>query len=222
MLQPVQQKPFRTNGELFASDYKIQNTFQLEQTYQDYPWYQRGLKERRVIEFTGSDQSDWAEETVKHQIVRLQPCAYLKNFIDNGGDRKSYKGIYLIREIAATSPRNLFVPPFHPYQEKFQQLMDWSFEAGLLPKAWEMFFYEIFNSIIELKRIENKDEETVLDFAAIGPFFLVLVFGFLFALLALLCEIFYHDFVRQISKDLFKNFYEKIFNRKTKVRKVRN
>lgn len=69
---------------------------------------------------------------------------------------------------------------------------------------------------INIRRIF--DEKRILDFDAIAPFFLILVFGYYLAGFALLFEIFYFDFIKRLPK---KFFNWKAFKRPQKKYKVR-
>ncbi len=103
--------------------------------------------------------------------------------------------------------------------------MDWTFEFGLLGK-WYRDFDEL---AIELnferkrmlgerrraRRVRDK-EKKFLDFNSIAPFFLLLVFGFSLAGLVLSFEIFYSDFLSNLSKEYFKRKFHEIFHVKRK------
>ncbi len=68
------------------------------------------------------------------------------------------------------------------------------------------------------------DEKIYLNFREIHPFFLILAVGFLIALLALIGEIFYHDFLSQLSKEYFERKFgwtRKMKKQKVKVRKIK-
>jgi hypothetical protein len=217
MLQPVLINPFRSIDELFDSNYKIEWLEEFDFLYDDNQKYQNAVKEKRVIDMRNSlKQETWVEMFVAQKIATAGPC---KTFTDLAGDEKTWKGFYQISEIFMLYREILFIAPFHPFSETFQQLMDSSFEAGL-PMAWERKFKEFASKFKKPKINPKASDGNILDFGAILPFFLILVFGFLIALFAFLCEIFYHDFLNNLSKEYFKRKFDKFFRRGFKVRKT--
>lgn len=141
----------------------------------------------------------------------------MKNRIENQGDGKSWEGLYQVPEITTTIREDLYTPPFHPYIDKFQELMDRSFEAGL-HQAGEEYYYRRYNEKDgERKPQKRQEEKDILDFESIVPFFLILIIGFGFALLAFLFEIFSRDFLSELSRNYFRRKYNEIFRREVKI-----
>lgn len=212
MLQPVQQKFARNIDELFKSDVNILTTPDLDQVYGINPDFQK-----RAVNLTISMKIDqnWTHFYIKNNLATQFPCGYFANKIQKYGNRRSYKGMYLIPETSEMEVRNFFVYTFHPFLEKFQNIMDLSIEFGL-HKAWERLYYEYFNTRWMPQAITPDEENDILDFDAILPFFLILAFGYLIALFALLCEIFYHDFLSIVFGDYLKEKLDVVLRRNVK------
>jgi hypothetical protein len=143
------------------------------------------------------------------------PCKFHSKIIETYGDGISYDGMYLGSSPVYTEKQNLFLVADHPYSEEFQRIMDWSFGAGLLV-AWENFYYRLYQANGKVN-----SEKNILDFNAIMPFFFILAFGFVIALFALLGEIFYHDFLGNLSKKFIKSKFGKFKKfKRVNVRKI--
>lgn len=211
MLRPVNQKLLKSIDELFESDnYKIQYFEDFNFVQEDNPKFLKAFEEERVISFEilSEDDEEWTSIYIENKFASMQSCKHFKNLIEHQGDGKSWRGLYQIQEVALTERQNLFTAPFHPLLDKFQKLMDLSFEAGL-PIAWERFHYEFLNSYNRSENFQrNVEDDQMLDFFEIAPFFLILIFGFLIALLALLCEVFYHDFLLKLPKNYLRMKYQ--------------
>lgn len=222
MLQPVYEKPLKTIDELFQSNLKFErkyfNTF-FNKENQDH---QKIIQDDRIIDVDLSPYDEvWTAQIIENKIALNQPCDHFKNTINEFGDGKSYLGIYQIPEVAYIYPENLYVAPFHPFLDNFQNLMDLSFEAGL-PSAWKRFYFEfIRNFYSDLKTKEKLGDKITLDFVDIGPFFLILIFGYMAAVLVILMEIFYHDFIVKLEIKFSIWKFLKIFKRKIFVRKIK-
>ncbi len=101
--------------------------------------------------------------------------------------------------------------------------MDRSHEFGLIT-YWEDHYTdrkkgEAKWSGCESFEEEEEEEKIYLYFNEIFPFFLILAVGFSIAFLALFGEIFYHDFLSQLSKEYFERKFG--WMRKTKKQKVK-
>lgn len=209
MLQPLQHKLLKTVDELFDSDVKIIENDFIHAIHIDNPKYQNALKNGRVVSFD-LILDNFYEHYSKENMATVQFCKEFKDLIE----KEKIQGFYQITEVAYSLRHNLIILPFHPFIDKIQELMDFSFEAGL-PKAWENFYNELYkfpsNFSNERKNIEKK---TFLDFDSILPFFLILAFGFSISLFALFCEIYYYNFAAHLIK-FFCNLFKK--RRKEKI-----
>ena len=70
----------------------------------------------------------------------------------------------------------------------------------------------------------SPDIKIYLNFSEIYPFFLILAVGFSIALLTLFGEIFYHDFLSQLSEEYFERKFgwmRETKKQKAKVRKIK-
>lgn len=213
MLNPVEEKVFSTIDELLESEMKLKHDLIFEVLQQANPKYQRAVKDGRVIKF--EESSDWTGQLVEMNCAKFVPCKPYKNEIEHDGDGKKYKNLYLIPDVAFTQREDFYSCPYHPYIDILQELMDQTFEAGL-HQAWEKTFYQIYTTLNSVRKPEKTGKED-LDFDAIIPFFLILAVGFLAALIALLCEIFFHDFVTELSKDYFRRKFSELFGTEIKI-----
>jgi hypothetical protein len=207
MLHPLQHELLKTIDDLFDSKVKIHQT--LTETFHHTPKFIKAWQEGRVKYFFTYDDHRWAEKSVKENI------AVISHICEGNG--KSWHGMYQIPEMIRLR-YDLYTSPFNPSIEQFQSLMDQSFEAGL-PMAWRKFYLNEKKKYLLIAKAEIIDvEKDVLDFDAILPFFLIPVIGYSIAGFSLLCEIFYHDFVSQISLIyLIKKI--RVFLRKFRIRK---
>lgn len=140
MLKPIQQNIFNKIDSLLESDYKIELNEDLYTIHEDNLKFQKVLHENRMQQLNSPSFEDdvWTKIAVDNRIATIHSCKHFRNLINNEGDGKSWREHYQISEVAFTERQNLFTTPFHPYKEKYQELMDRSFEAGL-PVAWERF-----------------------------------------------------------------------------------
>jgi hypothetical protein len=137
--------------------------------------------------------------------------------IEYFGDGKCFHGFYQIPEVSEANPDSLVVPYFHPFIEKYQEIMDISFEAGL-PLAWEFFSFLAHKNYEKIKRVVF-EEKNDLDFMAIAPFFLILAFGFSMATFVFLCEIFHKDFLKNFTRQLLRKKINEIVSKSRKRKK---
>lgn len=219
MLEPVKVPLLKTNDELFDSSYKIYWFPKFQVVFGNNPKYRKAMKDRRVDMFEMLYYK-FEEHLVDTQTAYAQSCEHRKYLTENVGDGKSYKEIYHIPEVAFIWDADTYVGHYHPLLEKFQEIMDLSFQAGLIGE-WKRLAIETRNIHLNLKRTEEeKSNSTILDFKAIAPFFLILAFGFSAALIALLFEIFRQDFVSNLSRGYFERKWSEMW-RKDKIMKVK-
>lgn len=196
MLKPVQQKILKSIDELLESDYNIEYTsIHLIEALINKKAFENVIKENRLIDLSSLPFDDFSEN-IRTETATGQRCKFYRNAISKTWSRKSIFGMYLIDEVIFREPEKLFTGFLNPFYDKFQEIMDRSFEAGLT-KAWELYFFLYFRYDHEAPEIEKK----ILDFESIAPFFLILVFGLSVAGFVLLVEIFYNDVLKNISKE---------------------
>lgn len=228
MLKPLQHKLLKSIEELIESDVRVFGWNNVKRRFSDQLKYEHALSREgklvsrdQITSFYGSGDRDTFGFFYNHSIAALVSCDFWKNQIKFNGDGTSSKGIYLIPEPIDTTRFSLAVAPFHPFVERYQQLMDLSLEAGL-PMAWKRFYDNDYVEVLfdfYRGRPRTTDEQN-LDFAAIIPFFLILAIGHSIALFALLSELFFHDFIKNLSKEYLARRFGKIFRTKPKVRRV--
>lgn len=221
MLQPLQEHLIKTVDELLDSEVKIEKFVDYENVKRINPRYEQAEKDNRVLEFhfNPSVTDDWKYYT-DNNVAANSHCDGIKNAIEHLGDGKSWNGLYLVPDVSHTVKNNLLIRPFHPYLDEFQRLIDVSIKVGL-PKAWGRFYTQFVNKFYQKKSKKQEFvKEEILEFNDIVPFFVILAFGFSLAFFSLICEIFYHDFLSQISRNYLMNRFEKFWRRKMRVRRV--
>lgn len=215
MLDSVRQPLLKTIDDLLDSDLKILYSWSFEYMQENNPKFQKMMAENR---FSSPDINDWHKDAVAMNLAYWDRCEDVKNQIDLLGDGKSYLGQYLINEYIDSIPVDLYTRPFHPYLAEFQQIMDRTFEAGL-PVAWNRWYYGKVLGYGE-NRQKNEAKKEMLDFETIAPFCLILAIGYISAFIALSFEIFYHDFVSELSKEYFKKKFKSLFDRELKTKRT--
>lgn len=216
MLHPSEEKLLSTFDQVFESDLMIVKDDRMKELYKNNPGYQKADHDGRVIEY--DDLGNWTKNLVRKNLVDLQPCNLMRQRIEYEGDGTKYEGLYLISDPVYYTENDLYTRPFHPYIDKFQYLMDLSFEAGL-PQAWLKFYYAKWFE--GYKNVSTPEEKIFLDLGLIAPFFLILAVGFIAAFIALSFEIFYHDFVSELSKEYFQQKFRKYILRELDVEDIK-
>jgi hypothetical protein len=102
---------------------------------------------------------------------------------------------YMLPEVISWEYIRLEAAPFNPYLEKFQYLMDLSFEAGL-PHMWKVFEDMDESSVIRPQHSDILDNLRLEDLYEV---FMILIILHGLSMAALFGEIFYHDCLRHIS-----------------------
>jgi hypothetical protein len=142
----------------------------------------------------------------------IWPCELTDYFMSFSRDRDvTFDGKYKISEIAYSNQISLEVGFLNPYQEKFQNLMQISFEAGLM-KAWKLFLKERNFSLKDLEENSENNEKLaktkeILDLNSFIPIFVILLIGYFLAGFGLLAEVFYFDFIEPYKK--YRKNYKK-------------
>lgn len=220
MLKPIELKLLKTLDELFESDIRINYDLEMNYIDEENEKFKKAIEEGRVGNFlTVFKNSSIRKFIAERKTAYFDFCSF-NRYVMNYGDGKTFQGIYVIPEVVATIHYNFMVAPLSPYFDKFQSIMNICFEAGL-HKAWRIF-YEIDFLLQNIKISRNIDQrKNTLDFKTIFPFFAILGIGFGISLLVLFCEIFYHDFLLNLSKDYFMRILRRKITGK-KVTKIKN
>lgn len=219
MLKPIEVELLKSADELFKSDIKIEFDKVVDLVHENNENYQEAVKQNRVGNFIPFSIAgyDFIKIVTEKNLAIVNHCIFKTKDVSVVIGPKKY---YQLPEPVYSHRFDFMIGPLSPYLDKFQEIMNIGFEVGL-PIAWENF-NDIFQSFINIKRTTKyeSEEKILLDFDSILPYLLVLAFGFSIAFLALLCEIFHHDFLSQFTSDLFlKNFRSKI--QKINVRRIK-
>lgn len=221
MLEPVRVPLLKTLNGLFDSDLNLEHSWSFEYFQESNPKYQKAKGEGRIL--INKLKTKFSKAAELKYAFQVQ-CEKYKKFIERTGDGKimnMYHGLYLIPEPFDSMAVDLYTKPFHPYLDQFQQIMDRTFEAGL-PVIWNEWYYlNIFGySGAQTIRLNGERvKKYSLDFDLIAPFFLILVVGFIAAFIALSFEIFYHDFVSELTKKYFRRKFKEIFSRELRIKR---
>lgn len=218
-IQQLDVKKFKTFEEMLESDYKIAVNQQIDRLYRDTEKYQAAILQNRIFK-----AEDHKIATFHEKFAMTHACEMIdfrRQFSSLNGESIGDK--YLVQQRIFIRLVDAEAGIFNPYILRFQELMDWSFESGL-PKAWsQMFDLKLRENLNHTRtfEIENSDD---LTFSDIAPMFVILVIGSISALLVLLFEIFYHDFVSELTWDYFLVKFKKMrsFRKiKTKIIQVK-
>lgn len=211
MLHPLQHDLLKSNDELFESNIKI-NDISVQAVFQYNSKYQKALKENRIKSFFTYDDSNWAKKALQENIAVISHICL--------GSGESWNGMYQIPEMIRVR-YDLYTPPYDPYIEKIQKLMDQSFESGL-PTAWQKFYSSERSQYHPIaKTVSMEEEKDVLDFDSLAPFFLIPIIGCSIAAFAFLCEIFYHDFLSNITQAYLRRKLGRCFENWRQKRKFK-
>lgn len=200
MLNPLEIKQLKTVNEVFKSDKKIYIVEKLHPIYEENEIFKIALKENRIV----YDEKFTLENYYDPNWIYFEDCD-LGTF--NNYNLKHRKR-YMIMNPVNSEPSIIFLGYVNPFLEKFQYLMDWCVQGGLHVHAFTITKH-IFSIIEETYRIDGIKEE-LLNFSQITFVFYVLLIGHSIAGFVLLCEIFYHDFVRNLSKKFLKRKLKKL------------
>lgn len=208
-IQQLDIKKFKTFEELLESDYKIAVTSQIDRLYRDTEIYQAAIRQNRLYQ-----NEDPIIETFHEKFAMTHACElieYRKHFRSLNGTSQGEK--YLVQQRIFIRLVDAEAGIFNPYILRFQELMDWSFEAGL-PKAWNLNFKLALRQILNHSNNFEEESSGDLTFSDIAPMFLILIIGSLTATFVLLIEIFHHDFISELSLEYFLKKLEKFRRRK--------
>lgn len=207
MLHPLEERRLKTIDELFDSNYKILYDEYENEIFKHNPKYQRAFNDERIVVYEFFDANILKDD----KVVFSYPCSLFDKFSSELSDNV----LYSIAESFNGQRLQIYTGPFSPYLNKFKILMDLSFEAGL-PKAWKIFNDDEISRLNLTSETEQNKQNEILNLSLIGPFFIILLFGFSAALFVLCCEIFYHDFLSKLTKEILKidAKFLKLFKRK--------
>ncbi len=125
MLNPLQQKTFKSIDEFVESEMKLIIAQKAE--YIESFRYRKLIDSDPVIELKDIKNSEYLSKfspkfLYTENVATLQSCRHLKNLIDTlGEDGKSYQEFYMIPEVFESSEFNLYTRPFHPYIDEVRK-----------------------------------------------------------------------------------------------------
>lgn len=178
---------YETFDELLESNIKIIVGPLFDQKMQAFSKYVQ-IRNSGRVKVLGSNESLFLNLADLHssKTAVVMECDLVESYVTSGIASNFYK---LNEKLFPRFVRlqTIFLSKF---LSQWQLLMDWSFEANL-PKAWESFEYsqKIFKESFE------ENYENILRIDEFFVVFCVLIFGLLLSGFALICEIFWHDFV---------------------------
>lgn len=196
MMEPMQTSTFKTIGELFDSKYEIIIDNQFNFTMRNDVKFKAALKQNRVFNRQKSGRE--LEGVFSSAIFTCRSAEIYWRY-----ERTPGVHYYILpdRIPALTNYVQLDVGFLNPFLPKMQKLMDLCYEAGLT-KIWRTFNNEIVNEFIRTKKGYKlnsfAEPRETLDFSQILPICVILLIGHSFGLLLLICEIFYHDFLKPV------------------------
>jgi hypothetical protein len=178
MMMQEKSHKLSTLNELLDSSLKIFVDRDAEEIMKENLKFQKAIKQGRIL-FT-SDQQKFGLMNLSG-IIDCEIASHVTS-----GPNPSH---YMIKQTIMSYYTELHVAYLNKYLRRWQQIMDRCFEAGL-PQMWDTFegnskiTVEYGNIPYEILSIQN------IVFAS-----LVLVVGWVCASMAIICEVFIHDFV---------------------------
>lgn len=206
MMNPLEVNQIKNFDELIESDKIIEVRHLILIALSNHTKYEQVIKNNRTILRENANFND-SRQALSFECAEIDFYQFI-NFKNSWVENK-----YKIMGPSVPSYPHFELGIFNPYQERLQELMDRSIEAGL-PKMWNLnydfYAYHIFHEDEEREK-ENGVKNEDLDLKSLIPMFFILPIGFTIALVAFLCEIFHHDFIDKFSFHLFWKNFKKFF-----------
>lgn len=205
MMNPLKVTLMKDIDELFASHYEIGVEQAFSYIFKYNPNYQKAVAENRVNLYKKFNRSD---------IAIPYPCYFEYTVFKYDKIALKLSDYYVIHYQNAMRFSTIDMGVKNPLIDKFQYLMDWSFEAGLIDAWVNSYLISIRDFFINSgkKAIVSEIPNDTLDFSQILPICVILLIGHVLAILAFLCEIFYKDVVSE-----FGYYHEKLRRRKNEI-----
>jgi hypothetical protein len=184
-MEPAYIRKLKTIEEVFKSNLTI--GYNVNPLDRDYGGFLNETKFRNLYELKDEEDYETLNFLIPCDLIDLmQKYYYSKNY--------NFDTVYILKERFFIEFLYLDAGILNPYIEKFQELMDLSFEAGL-PKMWTNFLNaDMFEKVQWTQFYEDDKPSDSLEFEQIFPIFGVLSIGFLISGFVLLLEIFHFDF----------------------------
>jgi len=216
MIQPESENRIKTVKELLDSDMRISVADYFADVVKNSKEFQAINSRMDVFNSDLQTAGEIILRTLYENRVLILKCRLVPSFM-NWFDtvRKNY---YKLPQNIITSFGYLGVGYHNPFIQKFQHLMDLSFEAGL-PQAWILFLdqndYEVTTHSHESANLGLKDLSQV---------FYLLIIGHVCSIFMFLFEIFFHDFIDKIDLSFYtsklRNYINELGKLKQKKRVV--
>lgn len=182
MIEPPTHRKLSTFDELYESDYKL-----LMSEYGNFMMskFDNYEKIQPRINTSGKNLYDANFKILANEKYALVMQCYLAEFsFEHSNAKKFY---YLLDHQILKHFVRLEASYINPYLDRLQELMDWSFEAGL-QQAWKVTFN------LNIYKPQSTEVETFLKLGDFGQVFCILGIGLLAATLVYIIEILHHNF----------------------------
>lgn len=183
----VEQLRLTSFDDLLDSNYKIFISIQAEPFVVKFTKYQAAFEQNRIILQKGKQ----LESVIHEGIAMFVGCEKAKYFAATS-DQQSY----VIEEHLFKHYNEFHVSFLNRYLKRWQLLMDWCFEAGLLN------FWKSLSAKGKLFHPDEVNRNNIIGFDEIFMACRQLIFGSLIAAFALICEIFWKEFLEPLIKRL--------------------
>lgn len=182
MIEQPKQPKFASFEELIESGQKIYVGSHLNILMRDDSRYQQGILSGQII--VGIDDSKTYDQLYEENAALATTCEGAKmigNLIKNK--------FYVINKEYFPSFIELDASYANPFLKQWQNLLDRSFEAGLV-NVWSQLWRNYFKT----KKNIKEEPLTILTLKDLSLLFIILFISYILGGLILLCEIFHHDF----------------------------
>lgn len=207
LTQPLPQQHFDTQQELFGDENQITISFVANPMILHIPEYQKAVNEGRVQVVTSDSIRDW-------KGVNVAICEWINNLMDHEILTSSYLFPHRLISFYTT----LVMGFSSPYTDDFQHLVNLAYSAGL---------HQIWRTFYELKVVKNygrkqyiEERSSLLELNDLTPLFFALTIGYIAGILVFLGEIFYNEFLSQISLQILMRKWAWKENKKRTVKVI--
>jgi len=217
MIQPESENRMKTVKELLDSDIRITSSPSFENLIQDSEEFQKIQSKLDVTHTVITSQA--INNLTKHKSTLIMKCDMAEYILTLYETLSSY---YMLPEKILLYIEQLEASFLNPFIERFQLLMDWSFEVGL-PQAWKL--YDENRGIL---KVDENVESDILQLKDLFQVFHTLLIGYTLASLLFLAEICFHDCIVRLNLNFYASKLRNYINQlgqikqnKPKVRKQR-
>ncbi|KAL7012863.1 hypothetical protein ACKWTF_015083 [Chironomus riparius] len=197
-IQPEYEHRINTVKELIESDMRILVSDRFAEIVKDSKEFQAVKSRVDIIipkTITFDELNNALNTSVKEKSAIILQCDCVRIFLDRY--ISAMTNYYVLPQKIITTYGHLAVGNQNPFLQKFQHLMDLSFEAGL-PQAWDLFF-ERKNE----KSLENGHQLSNLSLKDLSQIFYFMIIGHACAAFVFLIEVFYCDFIEKLDLSFY-------------------